>query len=89
VESSVYFAVAEAYHNAVRHSGATRIAVEVRRSAGRILVEVGDDGRGGADPGTGTGITGIADRLAGVGGTLSVSSPHGGPTVVRMEVPCP
>ncbi len=89
LESSVYFAVAEAYHNAVRHSGATRITVEVRRSAGRLLAEVGDDGRGGADPGRGTGITGIADRLASVGGTPSVSSPHGGPTVLRMEVPCP
>jgi signal transduction histidine kinase len=89
LESSVYFAVAEAYHNAVRHSGAARIAVEVRGGGGRILVEVRDGGGGGADPGAGTGITGIADRLASVGGTLSVSSPPGGPTVLRMEVPCP
>ncbi len=89
LESSVYFAVAEAFHNAVRHSGATRIAVEVHRTDGRIRVAVHDDGRGGADPGTGSGLTGIADRLASVGGTLSVSSPHGGPTVLRMEVPCP
>ena len=87
LESSVYFSVAAAYDNAVRHSGATRITIEVRRAGGCVLVEVGDDGGGGAEAGRETGITGIADRLAGVGGTLSVSSPPGGPTVLRMEVP--
>ncbi|HEX8519453.1 MAG TPA: histidine kinase [Pseudonocardia sp.] len=87
VESAVYFAVAEACHNAVRHGRATRIEVDVSVAAADLVVVVGDDGRGGADPGGGSGITGIADRLAGVGGTLSVSSPVGGPTVLHMRAP--
>lgn len=87
VESAIYFAVAEAYHNAVRHSGAAGIGIELSRAADHLVVVVRDDGRGGADPAGGSGIIGIADRLAGVGGTVSLSSPDGGPTVLRLEAP--
>ena len=56
--------------------------------AGTLVVEVRDDGVGGADQAKGTGLTGLADRLAVVGGRLSLSSPPGGPTLVRAEIPC-
>jgi signal transduction histidine kinase len=53
-----------------------------------LVVEVADDGRGGADPGRGTGLVGLADRAAVLDGRVSLSSPAGGPTVLRMELPC-
>jgi signal transduction histidine kinase len=56
--------------------------------AQRLLVEVVDDGVGGADMRDGSGLTGLAKRLAALDGTLNVSSPHGGPTTVRAEIPC-
>ncbi|MFC8716935.1 sensor histidine kinase [Kitasatospora sp. NPDC057198] len=88
VESAGYFAVAEALANAARHGGASAARVEGGWSAGRLLLEVSDDGSGGADPSRGTGLTGLADRVAVVGGRLSVSSPPGGPTLLRVEIPC-
>ncbi len=89
LEATIYFSIAEAHSNAVRHSGAARIEIEVTERSGRLFVRVVDDGRGGADPSGGTGIVGIADRLAGVDGRLTLSSPAGGPTVLTMELPCP
>ncbi|GGS79733.1 sensor histidine kinase [Nonomuraea spiralis] len=88
VEVTAYYVVSEALANVARHSSATRAAVTARTAAGTLAVEVRDDGAGGADPAKGTGLTGLADRLAVVGGRLSLSSPPGGPTLVRVEIPC-
>ena len=88
VESAVYFAVAEALANVVKHSGAGRAWVQLDHRDGVLRVEVGDDGTGGAAAQDGSGLTGIARRLGAFDGTLSVSSPAGGPTILRMEVPC-
>jgi signal transduction histidine kinase len=88
VESAAYFAVAEALANVGKHSGAGRAWVMVRHADARLMLTVADDGRGGADPRGGTGLTGIERRLAAFDGTLDVASPPGGPTVVTMELPC-
>ncbi|MFI6489482.1 sensor domain-containing protein [Streptomyces sp. NPDC050564] len=88
VESAAYFAVREALANVGRHSGAGRAWISGRYGGDRLRIEVRDDGSGGADPGRGSGLTGLADRLAVLDGTLSVDSPPGGPTVLRMEIPC-
>jgi signal transduction histidine kinase len=88
VESAAYFAIAETLTNVVKHSQAVRSWVRVRHADGRLVMVVGDDGRGGADPGAGSGLEGIRRRLAAFDGTLAVSSPPGGPTVVTMELPC-
>jgi signal transduction histidine kinase len=88
VESAAYFAVAEAVTNMVKHSNAASGWVQSSYSAGRLSIVVGDTGHGGADPALGTGLQGIERRLAAFDGTLSVCSPVGGPTVVRVEVPC-
>ncbi|MGW1670508.1 sensor histidine kinase [Streptomyces sp. NPDC002324] len=89
VESAAYFAVREALANIGRHSGACRVRIVGRYAGGLLRVEVEDDGTGGADPARGTGLTGLADRLAVLDGTLSVHSPAGGPTVLSLEIPCP
>jgi signal transduction histidine kinase len=88
VESTAYFVVAEALTNVAKHSGADDCAVGVARSDGRLLVGVTDDGEGGAHVAKGHGLAGLADRVRAVGGTLSVSSPAGGPTEIRAELPC-
>ncbi|XVU23895.1 sensor histidine kinase [Actinoplanes sp. CA-054009] len=88
VESAAYFAVAECLANVVRHSGATFAYVVMRREDDVLRLEVGDDGHGGADPTRGTGLAGMERRLAAFDGTMSVSSPPGGPTIVTMELPC-
>jgi signal transduction histidine kinase len=88
VESTVYFVVAEALANAAKHSRASRVRVRARVEGGALAVEVRDDGRGGADPDRGSGLTGLADRVAVTGGRMLLSSPAGGPTVLRVEVPC-
>ncbi|WP_369246824.1 sensor histidine kinase [Streptomyces sp. R41] len=88
VESAAYFAVREALANVGKHSGAKRAWISGRYGEDRLRIEVRDDGSGGADPGRGSGLTGLADRLAVLDGTLTVDSPPGGPTVLRMEIPC-
>ena len=88
VESAVYFAVAEALTNAVKHSGASRLHIRVAYRAGMLRIEVTDDGHGGADPANGTGLLGVERRVATFDGILAVSSPPGGPTIVVIEVPC-
>jgi len=88
VESAAYFAVAEALSNVVKHSGAKSLQIRVNYANGNLFAMVGDDGRGGADPNRGTGLQGIERRLAAFDGTLRISSPLGGPTVISMEVPC-
>ncbi|WP_432159528.1 sensor domain-containing protein [Streptomyces sp. NRRL F-5630] len=88
VESTAYFTIAEALTNAVRHGGGTQAAVSARLRGGRLVLRVWDDGVGGADPAAGSGLLGLAERLAVLDGRLEVSSPKGGPTEVRAEVPC-
>ncbi len=86
VEAAAYFVVSEALTNVVRHSGAGRAEVGIRRDNGRLLVEVADDGAGGADP-AGSGLRGLADRVAALDGRLRVEGPAGGGTVVRADIP--
>ncbi|MGC5567993.1 sensor histidine kinase [Streptomyces sp. FR-108] len=94
VESAAYFAVAEALTNAIKHAGARhiRIAVEFTphpgTTAGLLTMRVSDDGRGGATLDGGTGLRGIARRLSAFDGTLTADSPPGGPTEIRMSLPC-
>jgi len=88
VESAVYFAVAEALANVGRYSRARSAWVTICHANGRLHVEVGDDGVGSADATRGTGLEGIRRRLNAFDGTMTLSSPPGGPTVVTMELPC-
>ncbi|MFD8198028.1 sensor domain-containing protein [Streptomyces sp. NPDC059701] len=88
VEAAAYFVVCEALSNVARHSGASRAEVRGRHRGGRLLLEIGDDGRGGARAGEGSGLTGLADRVSVLDGRLSLSSPPGGPTLLRVEMPC-
>ncbi len=88
VESAVYFAVAEALANVVKHSGANRAWVQLEFGHDRLVAIVGDNGTGGAAPRTGGGLRGIEQRLASFDGVIAVTSPDGGPTLVIMELPC-
>lgn len=88
VESIAYFVVCEALANVAKHSKARRAMVEGRFEGGRLTVEVRDDGVGGADASAGTGLAGLADRVSVVDGRLMLSSPNGGPTLLRVEIPC-
>jgi signal transduction histidine kinase len=87
VEAAAYFLVAEALTNVARYAQASEADVAVMRENGRAVIEVRDDGVGGADPGSGSGLRGIADRVAALDGRLHVESPVGGGTVVRAEIP--
>src|SRR5205823_7182048 len=88
VESAAYFAVAETLTNMIRHSRAHTGSVTIRHADSALTMVVTDDGTGGANPAAGTGLRGIERRLAAFDGTIAVSSPPGGPTVITMEVPC-
>ncbi|GLY95229.1 sensor domain-containing protein [Actinoplanes sp. NBRC 103695] len=89
VESAAYFAVSEALSNAIKHAEARHIRITVEFAApGLLAMTVADDGRGGASIDAGTGLRGIARRLAAFDGTLDVDSPPGGPTEIRMSLPC-
>jgi signal transduction histidine kinase len=88
VESALYFAVAECLANSAKHAGHQHAWVELSHADGVLRVVVGDDGRGGADVDRGTGMRGVMRRLAAFDGTMAVSSPAGGPTLVTLEVPC-
>jgi signal transduction histidine kinase len=88
VEAAAYFVVAEALTNVVKYADASTAAVRIRRNGSYAVVEVRDDGVGGADPTIGTGLRGLADRLAALDGRLEVHSPPGEGTTVRAEVPC-
>ena len=87
-ENTAYFVAAEALTKIVKHSGATRAAVTVRQHGDRLTVEISDNGHGGANPDDGTGLVGLADRVAVNDGRMLLSSPVGGPTVLRVELPC-
>jgi signal transduction histidine kinase len=88
VESTAYFTVAETLTNAAKHSGATQAHVKVTRTENSVVVEVTDNGRGGAEVRPGGGLAGLADRAATIDGVVVVVSPIGGPTVIRTELPC-
>jgi signal transduction histidine kinase len=88
-EQTAYFCVAEALTNLNKHSRATRCTVTVRLVNELLTVDVVDDGVGGAHVAKGHGLSGLADRLHSAGGELWVSSPEGGPTKLKAEVPCP
>lgn len=87
-ENTAYFVVAEALTNAAKHSHAQRCDLDVRRMDGRLVVQVVDDGTGGAHVSKGHGLAGLTDRVRAAGGTLTVTSPTGGPTEIRAELPC-
>jgi signal transduction histidine kinase len=88
VGSAVYFAVAEVLANAAKHSGARTVRIQVSHRDGALRAQITDDGAGGADPDSGTGLRGVERRLATFDGILAVSSPPGGPTIVVIEVLC-
>jgi signal transduction histidine kinase len=88
VESAAYFVVSEALANVAKYSQATQAAVEVRQENGRLTVDITDDGVGGAEVAQGSGLRGLADRLASLDGTLSLESPAGRGTRLHAEIPC-
>lgn len=87
VEATAYFVVSEALTNAAKHAAASSIEVKARIEDGRLLIEVTDNGRGGADD-WGSGLQGLTDRLATLNGRLTVNSPPGAGTRLRAEIPC-
>jgi signal transduction histidine kinase len=89
IEAAAYFLVAEALTNVARYAEASSAEVQVRRVGDELLVEVSDDGVGGVDPSAGSGIRGLQDRVAAVGGTLEIDSPPGHGTRLRASLPVP
>ena len=89
IETTAYFVVVEVLTNAVKHSRARKVRLNVDLDGDRLVVEVGDDGVGGADPARGTGLTGLLDRVDAADGTLTIVSPIGDGTIVRAELPVP
>ena len=88
VEAAVYFCASEALANVAKHSGAGRASVSVQERESRLRLVVADDGSGGANSGTGSGLVGMADRVAVLGGSLDVRGPPGGGTELVVEIPC-
>jgi signal transduction histidine kinase len=88
VEAAAYFAVAECLANAVKHARATRVTVALSHDGITLHLVVRDDGRGGAGVVPGGGLDGVSRRLRAFDGSMEVASPEGGPTTVRMEIPC-
>ena len=87
VESAAYFVVSEGLANVAKYANATQASVAVRRQNGHVTVDVADDGVGGADAAHGSGLRGLADRVAALDGTLSLESPAGGGTRLRAKIP--
>jgi len=88
VEATAYFVVAEALTNVSKYAGASSAAVAIARSNGSLLVDVTDDGAGGATIGAGSGLLGLEDRVAALGGTIAIESPVGEGTRLHAEIPC-
>jgi signal transduction histidine kinase len=87
-EAAAYFLVSEALANVAKYAHASRVRIEIARVDGRVLVEVDDDGVGGADPARGSGLRGLCDRVQALDGTLEVRSPPGSGTRLHAEIPC-
>jgi signal transduction histidine kinase len=87
VETTAYFVIAEALTNAAKHSGATAASVRAAKRDGALVVEIRDEGAGGAELGHGSGLVGLADRVAACGGTLELDSPAGGGTTLTVTLP--
>ncbi|MDT8915849.1 sensor domain-containing protein [Amycolatopsis sp. PS_44_ISF1] len=88
VETTAYFIVGETLTNIAKHSGASEAIVKVWRSDTHVVVEITDNGHGGAEVRPGGGLAGLADRAATIDGVITVVSPVGGPTVIRADLPC-
>ncbi|SPL95431.1 putative two-component system sensor kinase [[Actinomadura] parvosata subsp. kistnae] len=88
IESALYFGIAELLTNAAKHAAATRAHVSITQQDTSVTVDVEDDGRGGAHASSGGGLSGLRRRLAAFDGSLEITSPDGGPTRVRMVLPC-
>jgi signal transduction histidine kinase len=88
VETAAYFTVSEALTNVAKYAHATNVGVRVERVDGRAVIQVRDDGTGGADPSRGSGLRGLRDRVEALGGHLTLQSPPGKGTVVEAEIPC-
>ena len=88
VEVAAYYVVSESLANVAKHAGASEVGVTVTEVAGRVLVEIVDDGVGGADTEAGSGLRGLADRVEALGGRLRIWSPTGGGTRLQADIPC-
>jgi signal transduction histidine kinase len=87
VEATIFFVCSEALANVTKHAGAAAVRLEVAERDGRLVAEIDDDGVGGADAASGSGLRSLADRVEALGGTLAVVSRRGVGTTVRAEVP--
>jgi signal transduction histidine kinase len=87
-ETAAYYVIAEALTNVGKHAGGTRASVRASYDDGKLVVEVADDGRGGARRAAGSGLEGLAQRVDALDGTLTVDSPAGVGTTIRAELPC-
>jgi signal transduction histidine kinase len=87
VEAAAYYLIAEALTNVAKYAHASAARVDVAGGDGTVVVEVSDDGIGGADPSSGSGLRGLADRVEALGGSLAVTSPGGVGTTLRAEIP--
>jgi signal transduction histidine kinase len=88
VEAAAYYVVSEALANVAKYAEASSVAVSIASVNGHAVVEIADDGIGGADPAKGSGLRGLVDRIEALDGNLRVESPPGGGTRVRVEIPC-
>jgi signal transduction histidine kinase len=88
IEAAAYFIGCEGLTNAVKHAQASRIVLSAAREDGKLVVSVADDGVGGAAPVDGSGLSGLSDRVAALGGTLRIESEHGFGTTLVAELPC-
>jgi signal transduction histidine kinase len=88
VEAAIYYVVSEALTNVAKYAQATNVTVEVARTNGRAVLAVADDGVGGADPERGSGLRGLADRIAALDGRLHVDSSPSGGTRIYADIPC-
>jgi signal transduction histidine kinase len=88
IEAIAYFVVSETLANAAKHSKASAVHVTVRRTPVALRLAIADDGVGGADATAGSGLSGLADRVGGVDGSIQIDSPPGGPTLITVELPC-